>query len=157
MNWEQVCDDKRLADLPFKIELNRQGQIIMSPARNKHSIFQGRILRHLANLMKNGEAVPECAVETIDGTKVPDVVWASDAKLKRFFDLPSWPEAPEICVEIMFESNTVEEMNSKRALYFERGAGEFWLCDETGKMDFFSPAGSLAASKLCPGFPKSVA
>jgi hypothetical protein len=26
MNWQQVCEDRTLADLPYKIELNRQGQ-----------------------------------------------------------------------------------------------------------------------------------
>jgi Uma2 family endonuclease len=101
MNWQQVCEDKNLADLPYKIELNRHGQILMSPARSKHSIFQGRIQRHLNALMKGGEAFPECALDTSDGTKVPDVVWASEAKLQKHFDLASWPEAPEICVEVL--------------------------------------------------------
>lgn len=25
MNWQQVCEDKNLADLPYKIELKRHG------------------------------------------------------------------------------------------------------------------------------------
>jgi len=34
MNWQQVCENPTLKDLPFKIELNTFGQIIMSPASN---------------------------------------------------------------------------------------------------------------------------
>ncbi len=156
MNWQQVCEDKDLADLPYKIELNRQGQIIMSPARSKHSIFQGRIERHLNALMKGGEAFPECAVDTSDGTKVPDVVWASEAKLNKYFDLASWPEAPEVCVEVLSYTNTEEEMATKRQLYFERGAVEVWLCSEQGRLRFFAPHGQLSVSSLCPAFPASI-
>ena len=104
----------------------------MSPARSKHSIFQGRIQRHLNALMKGGESFPECAVDTSDGTKGPDVVWASEPRLKRYFDLASWPEAPEICVEVMSQTNTPEEMAQKRRLYFEKGAQEVWIARRMG-------------------------
>ena len=30
MNWQQVCEDKALADLPYKIELDKYENIIMS-------------------------------------------------------------------------------------------------------------------------------
>src|SRR5947208_1410506 len=75
MNWQEVCEDKSLADLPYKIELNRWGQIVMSPADYQHSSFQGEIIRWLNQLMPHGRAIPECAVDTAENTKVPDVVW----------------------------------------------------------------------------------
>ncbi len=31
MEWKEVCENKQLQDLPFKIELNKWGQIVMSP------------------------------------------------------------------------------------------------------------------------------
>ncbi len=31
LTWEDLCNDKRLVDLPFKIELTGRGKIIMSP------------------------------------------------------------------------------------------------------------------------------
>lgn len=43
MKWQDVCENKYLQDLPFKIELNRFGQITMSPAKKKHSVYQGEI------------------------------------------------------------------------------------------------------------------
>lgn len=43
MNWQQVCDNQRLQNLPFKIELNRWGQVTVSPAHYTHSILQGEI------------------------------------------------------------------------------------------------------------------
>ena len=43
MNWQEVCEDRSLQDLPFKIELNEYGQIVMSPASNE----QGDHERHV--------------------------------------------------------------------------------------------------------------
>ena len=31
MTWEEICDDPILADLPFKIESDQWGNVIMSP------------------------------------------------------------------------------------------------------------------------------
>lgn len=32
--WREVLDDRSLHDLPYKIETNRQGQVVMGPAKN---------------------------------------------------------------------------------------------------------------------------
>ncbi len=157
MTWEEICADPRFQYFPGRIETNGQGQIIMSPAKNKHALLQGRIARLLHRHMKRGEVFPECALLTPDGTKVADVAWASDEQVARLFDVPTWPEAPAITVEVMSYSNTPQEMAAKRALYFACGAQEFWLCDELGRMSFFSPAGALDRSRLCPEFPGTVA
>jgi hypothetical protein len=43
-SWEDICADPVLRNLPYKIETNARGQIVMSPpARNEHSGFQQRI------------------------------------------------------------------------------------------------------------------
>src|SRR5258708_7446208 len=131
MTWQQVCDDKALADLPYKIELDKHGRIIMSPAHKRHSKFQSRIMRLLMRLMPQGDPLPECAVETTEGTKVPDVAWISETRWTSLNpDEASCSLAPEICVEILSPSNTADEMfgtterPGKRELYFQAGAKE---------------------------------
>ena len=42
MNWQEVCNHKSLQDLPFKIELNNQGQVLMSPVKVYHSLFKAK-------------------------------------------------------------------------------------------------------------------
>jgi len=32
MNWQEVCEIPQLKNLPFKIELNEYGRIVMPPA-----------------------------------------------------------------------------------------------------------------------------
>ena len=68
LTWEDVCADPSLRDLPFKIELNRFNQIVMSPAHPRHSRLQSKLARILGDLLADGEAIVELAVETKEST-----------------------------------------------------------------------------------------
>lgn len=152
LTWKDVCEDPNLADLPYKIELTGSGRITMSPHRSKHSLLQSRIEALMHRLLKGGEPMPECPVDTADNTKQVDVAWASCEKITRHEESISWPEAPEICVEVVSPSNSFPELERKIVLYFERGAIECWICKASGEMAFYSPAGKLPRSAICPAF-----
>ncbi|AFZ16277.1 Uma2 family endonuclease [Allocoleopsis franciscana] len=156
MKWQEVCDNKYLQDLPFKIELNKWGQIVMSPAKPKHSIYQGLIQELLNSLLNTGFAFPECAISTSDNVKVADIVWASDERLNIIENEDVASIAPELCVEIKSASNTLEEMQTKKDLYFEAKAEEVWVCDKNGNLTFFNKHGKLDKSLLVPDFPTSI-
>ena len=156
MNWQQVCEHPDLKDLPFKVELNERGQIIMSPVKVVHSICRGEIEYFLHKLMKTGKAMPGCAISTRKGTKVADVAWASPQRLERIRYETECSVAPEICVEVLSDSNTDEEIAEKRQLYFENGAQEVWTCTQDGDMSFHNSSGKLESSVLVPGFPKKI-
>jgi hypothetical protein len=47
-------------------------------------------------------------------------------------------------------------MAEKRALCFEAGALEVWLCAENGRLRFFDPSGERVQSKRVPSFPAHV-
>lgn len=83
MFWQDVCENASLKDLPFKIELNAQGQLLMTPVKVSHSLIQGKIIGLLyRHSRQEGEALAECAIKTQKGTKVADVAWASTKILK---------------------------------------------------------------------------
>ena len=143
--------------MPFKIELNRYNQIVMSPANTFHSRYQTRIVNLLQRLLKGGEGIVELAVMTADNVKVPDVVWASEKTLKAHArEKINWSGPPEICIEVISPRNTRAEIQEKRALYLEGGALEVWVCGLDGKMSFFTAAGELEKSVLCPKFPAKI-
>lgn len=156
MNWQEVCDHKALQNLPFKIELNQWGQVVMSPVKVKHSFFQGRIQSLLESLLKMGNVMPELAIQTTDGVKVADVVWVSDERLDVIEEEMAASIAPEICVEVKSASNTLEEMLVKKELYLGAGAVEVWLCDKGGTMSFYNQQGQLNRSLLVPDFPSFI-
>jgi Uma2 family endonuclease len=156
MNWQEVCEHPSLKDLPFKIELDELGKVIMSPVKIYHSILQGEIEFLLRSLLKNGKTLPECAIKTRKGTKVADVAWASLDVLSKIKDETEASIAPEICVEVISSSNTKKEMAEKRQLYFEAGAIEVWMCNENGDMSFFNAQQPLIRSVLVPEFPEKI-
>ncbi|HEX5081784.1 MAG TPA: Uma2 family endonuclease [Blastocatellia bacterium] len=156
MTWEDVCAHGSLQNLPFKIETNEWGQVVMSPTNILHSAYEGAINSLLNDLMKKGEMLVECAIDTGMGTKVADVAWASPALFRRIKNESACSIAPEICVEVYSFSNTQKEMKQKRELYFKKGAKEVWYCDKNGKISFYNAEGKLKKSALCPGFPGKI-
>ncbi|MGA1285770.1 MAG: Uma2 family endonuclease [Prochlorothrix sp.] len=156
MQWQEVCENKQLQDLPFKIELNRWGQIVMSPVKIRHSFFQGRIQRLLETFLKTGEVMPECAIETTDGVKVADVVWCSGERFEQIAEEIAASIAPEICIEVKSASNSLEEMLLKKQLYLEAQASEVWICTEQGHLSFYNHQGQLQHSEIIPEFPQKI-
>lgn len=157
--WEELLADPELRKIEGRVETDRFGRILMSPPpAYDHGGYQSEIAYILKRQLKNGRVTTETPISTSKGVRAADVVWASDG----FIDgLPEkcvcLPSAPEICVEVVSPSNTREELLEKRALYFEAGALEFWLCVE-GRMSFYSaPEGeALARSGVCAEFPLDV-
>ena len=148
MQWTDVLQDPALQDLPYKIELNAWGQIVMTPASTRHATLQGRMALRIGRLMGSGEVLTECPIETDTGVKVADVAWCSDAFLQEHRDELFFTSAPEICVEVVSPSNSDRQMQEKMALYFNRGAKECWLVTEDGLVRFFDSEGEREKSSF---------
>lgn len=156
MDWQQVVERQELKDLPFKIELNEHGEIVMNPVKVKHSFFQSRISHLMQGMRQDGMTMVECAIKTSKGTKCADVAWASLDVFLEIFAETEAKIAPEVCVEVLSMSNSDFEISEKRKLYFERGANEVWTCDEYGTMRFFDSNGKIEKSVMFPEFPVKV-
>jgi len=157
MEWQEVCEHPQLQNLPFKLELDRWGNIIMSPAKSIHSVLQWEIQRRIYELIGNkGKIIPECPIQTRENVKVADVVWISPERFQQVRHEIAYSIAPELCVEVLSASNSRQEMLEKKALYFAAGAQEFWLCSAEGAMSFYDPVAQLATSRLFPEFPEHI-
>ena len=143
MEWAEVVNNPFLKDLPFKIELNKWGKILMSPASNNHGMRQSDIVIKLYNEKQSGQIITECSIKTPQGVKVADVAWASDEFMLLHGDKTPYTVAPEICVEVISLSNSKAEMDEKISLYLNQGAKEVWLCDQEGKISYFSKNGQI--------------
>lgn len=156
--WERVLRDPQLRDLPYKIETNARGQIVLSPHTPYHSVLQSALYDALkAHLDRPGRPTTVFAVDTEEGVKVPDVVWLSQdrfAKVPR--DADASPVVPELCIEVLSKSNTEAEIAEKRRLYLHEGAQEVWTCDEEGTMTFYDADGEREESALTPSFPATI-
>lgn len=157
--WAEVLADRIYAEHPHRIETNAYGHVIMTPpAGGGHSTRQGRIIGHLLQRL-GGEAKPECPISTLEGIKAADVGWYSEERAAKVRGQLAFEIAAEICVEVLSPSNTSEEMETKRRLYFDAGAIECWICDLEGKMKYYEstdPGNAKQVSTLCPDFPNLI-
>jgi Uma2 family endonuclease len=151
--WQKVVNDPLLSELPYKVETNHRGQIILSPHSLSHSDLQGKVLDLLRDHFEEGRALPELPVCTNAGVKQVDVAWVSADRLAEMKDTGDPPTlAPQLCVEVMSDSNTMDERHEKRALYREGGAEEVWIVHPDGRVQFFAEE-ALDQSALAPSFP----
>ena len=155
MTWEEVCDHPSLRGLPFKIEQDRFGRILMSPVAPRHSILQRRFQQILEDAL-GGVALPECAVRTREGVRGADVAWMEEPFALEHQDASAFPVAPPVCVEVRSASNTRAEMEEKVVLYLAAGAQEVWIRERDGRVRFFGHEGERETSAMVPGAPTTV-
>ena len=155
MTWADVCALPGLDDLPYKVEQDRHGRIIMSPAPLRHSVLQRRFQQILEDGL-GGVALPEFAVQTPEGVKVPDVAWMEEPFMRAHIDADAAPVAPPICVEVKSKWNTSAEMAEKVMLYLSKGAQEVWIRERDGTVRFYSHEGEIPTSRLVPDAPSTV-
>ena len=156
--WTDILADTELAKLPYRIETDQHGHILMSPPpaplHGQRQIDIGFLLRQL---FPDGHTVSECPVSTAGGVKAIDVAWLAPERTENIRQLTVFEHAPDICIEILSPSNTASEIDEKRALYFDAGASEVWICDVDGAMTFFvGPGHQNSASLICPAFPDRI-
>ena len=146
MRWSDVLNDPSLRNLPYKIELDEHGRILMSPASNRHGIQQAKLVRLLAQMPLDGEIATECSIVTHMGVRVADVVWMSPQFVTKYAEQTPYPQAPELCVEILSPSNSPREMEEKIRLYLGYGAIEVWIVDAEGSISLFGAEGKREQS-----------
>lgn len=150
MQWADVIEDSTLQNLPYKIELNEWGNIVLSPASNRHGLLQAELAGLLREQKTDGKVLTECSVNTYKGVKVADIAWGSDEFFSKNGINTPYDEAPEICIEIISPSNSVAEMQEKISLYLSKGAKEVWLCGDDGALEYYSYRGRMEKSELYP-------
>ncbi len=154
MNWQQLCGNSYLKNLPFKKELNKFGQVVLTPLSETLSVLQGQIiLKLIAVTESKGNVFSECPIKTLDNIKIADVAWISTQRHRSAKKGPIYIIAPEICLELTPIQNNEKITLFKRKLYFEAGAKEVWLCGEDGDIIFYNQQGRIAQSVLMPNFP----
>jgi Uma2 family endonuclease len=155
-HWNEILADPVLAKLPYRIETDQHGHILMSPPPAPlHGRRQMNIGLLLDQLLPHGQTVSECPVSTAGGVKAIDVAWLAPERTENIHQLTLFERAPTVCIEILSPSNSAAEIEEKRALYFDAGATEVWVCDLHGSMAFFVASDRRQDdSVLCPAFPK---
>jgi len=152
VKWQEVISNPFFQNIPYKVELNKYGTILMSPASNKHGLVQFKVGEEIKKVKRGGDIIIECSILTSEGVRVADVVWASEEFIAEFGEITPFPKAPEICVEVVSPGNSKAEIEEKIRLYLEKGALEVWIVSEHSQVTFYTHTGKIKKSKIAPGF-----
>lgn len=144
--WTELINDPSLQDLPYKIELNETGKIEMSPATNRHGFLQAALVRIFAERLPSGETLVKCSILTPIGVRVADVAWISHERSASQSDQGPYLVAPEICVEIVYPTNSKSEIEQKIAAYLAAGAFEVWIVNLDGDVSYRDASGERTDS-----------
>lgn len=157
MTWEEICNHPAVRELPFRIESNRWGHIVMIPPHNDHYVAQTSVQQRLRQYLKGGLCLQETNVTTEQGVRVADASWQSDEFRQAHKGEASYGLAPEIVVEVKSPGNSMPELLEKKELFLRAGAREVWVRKEDGEMLFYVAGEGLSErSRLCPEFPARV-
>ena len=144
--YRDMCYDRRFANVPGKVELDSWGRVLMTPASVYHGQVQGRLSHKLATL--GGATLIEVGIATPDGVFVPDLAWASAQFMRQHAGEIVLTGAPEVCIEVVSPSNSVRELEEKRAAYLTAGADEVWIVYlKSGRCELFGKDGAIARSR----------
>lgn len=144
--YRALCDDPLYARVPGKIEIDVWGRMVMTPPAYYHGTLQGRLVRKLAAAL-GGEASVEVPIATPAGLFLADVAWANRSFAARHQDDLALMRAPEICIEVVSPSNSVQELKEKREAYLAAGAVEVWIVyPKSRRCELYGANGLLEAS-----------
>jgi len=82
------------------------------------------------------------------------VAWGTnDFFLKNGLATP-YQSAPELCVEILSNPHSKQEITEKINLYLQQGAKEVWTCHHNGNVEIYNLSGKIPNSSLFDNLPK---
>jgi ABC-type polysaccharide/polyol phosphate transport system ATPase subunit len=99
---------------------------------SRAGLFSGQIAELLLRCMSGGKIAFNIPVETIDGIRVVDVGWISDARIKTLRTEPSWSAAPDICANIISTTKTPKQISEDNYYFLGAGAQEAWTIARDG-------------------------
>ncbi|QCP51627.1 Uma2 family endonuclease [Trinickia violacea] len=82
------------------------------------------------------------------GIRVPDVVWMPCERWESFDHDDPVPFVPDLCVEVLLDTDRTQELDRRIASYLGGGAREVIVIDRCGQVQFWGLEGRRPASVL---------
>jgi Uma2 family endonuclease len=80
------------------------------------------------------------------GVRVPDVVWMPPERWEIFDRDAPVPFVPDLCVEVLLDRHSLDDITPRVTAYLEGGAREVIVVGQNGEIRFWGARGPLQAS-----------
>jgi Uma2 family endonuclease len=117
----------------FRQELHHGEVFTMPPPKLRHGVIQGTIRDLLMRFAEPGSYIEiEVGFRPLPEYEVwvADVAYVSKERYQAADLNDNFHGAPDIVIEVLSPSNTLDEMNEREQICLQNGAKEFWVVDQ---------------------------
>ncbi len=144
--WHRVVPEAEPAGR-YRYELDEFGEAILNQSLSaRRQIVLTDVYCHLTEQIGHLAAMSVAVTTSSFGIRVPDVVWMPCDKWESFDRDEPAPFVPDLCVEVLLDSDRVYDIDRRVAAYLEGGAGEVIVIGRHGEVEHWGPTGQRKAS-----------
>jgi Uma2 family endonuclease len=128
-------------------ELDASGEIVPHPHPSaRRQIVMTDVYCQIAETIGHVAAMSAAVTTRSFGIRVPDVVWMPPEKWEAIDRGLPVPFVPDLCVEVLLDRNSPEDIEHRVRAYLEDGAREVIVVGQRGELQFYGPNGLMQAS-----------
>jgi Uma2 family endonuclease len=130
-----------------RYELDELGEAILNRVPSaRRQIVLTDVYCHLTEQMGHLAAMSVAVATSSFGIRVPDVVWMPCDKWESFDRDEPAPFVPDLCVEVLLDSERTGDLERRVSAYLEGGAREVMVIGPRGQVDYLGATGRRKAS-----------
>lgn len=130
-----------------RYELDENGEIVTSPRPSaRRQIVLTDVYCQLTEQMGHLAAMLVPVSTPSFGIRVPDVVWIPGDRWESFEHDDPIPFVPDLCAEVLLDSDRAQDMDRRVKSYLEGGAREVIVVSPCGQVEFWGATGRRQAS-----------
>jgi Uma2 family endonuclease len=144
--WHRLVPDAEPAGRQ-RYELDELGDAILnrSPSARRQIVLTD-VYCHLTEQIGHLAAMSVAVTTASFGIRVPDVVWMPCDKWESFDRDDPAPFVPDLCVEVLLDSDRTHDIDRRVMAYLEGGAREVIVIGQRGQVDYWGVTGRRKAS-----------
>jgi len=144
--WHHLIPEVELAGR-HRYELDELGEAILNPSPSaRRQIVLTDVYCHLTEQIGHLAAMSVAITTPSFGIRVPDVVWMPCDRWESFDRDDPVPFVPDLCVEVLLDSDRMQDIDRRVMAYLEGGAREVIVVGQCGQVEFWGARGQRQAS-----------
>jgi len=144
--WHRLVPNAEFAQC-HRYELDELGQTVLNPPPSaRRQIVLTDVYCHVTEHMGHLAAMSVAVSTRSFGIRVPDVVWMPCHRWEGFDRDEPLPFVPELCVEVLLDTDRSRDIDRRVQAYLASGAAEVILIGKRGEIEFWGAKGKRQAS-----------
>lgn len=144
--WRRVTPNAEFVG-HYRHELDELGEAVLNPPPSgRRQIVLTDVYCQLTEQLGHFSAMSVAVTTCSYGIRVPDVVWMPCDKWEGFDRDDPAPFVPDLCVEVLLDSDRIRDIHRRVKAYLDGGAAEVIVIGQRGEIGFWGNKGRRQAS-----------